>query len=159
LFVCSRIFLFFSRWIKAPIVTQTADGWTEYRVDGLLHRIGGPARVLFSASSPENKQPPAVLRAEYYFAGHLHRVGGPAVINYENGTFSYYRHGKLHRKDGPAVRRETAPSVYTLEYWLDGVAYTADEFEDYVEQDRKFEKISIARTAEEEKNQTKFWKC
>jgi len=99
-----------------PIKTQTAEGLTEYRLNGELHREDGPAY--------DNGQ----WKKEWYLHGKLHREGGPALCTrignwwYYNGELhcetgpavdcantngdkmeEYYIHGKLHRKDGPAL--------------------------------------------------------
>ncbi len=70
-------------------VITTADG-VEYRVNGQLHRIGGPA----------------VARPDGYIAWHerdqLHRVGGPAWT-WPDGYTAWYERGQLHRVDGPAL--------------------------------------------------------
>ena len=85
------------------------DGYKEWRVNGQLHREGGPA----------------VERANgakfWYINGKLHREDGPAV---EYGLKEWWLNGELHREDGPAVE---CPDGYK-EWWLNDREYTEEEF-------------------------------
>ena len=83
----------------------------EWRVNGKLHRIGGPAYVHYE---DERWYKNGVLHREdgpafinnagdkmLYIEGKLHRDDGP-VIEFSNGNESWYRHGLLHNEHGPA---------------------------------------------------------
>ena len=64
----------------------------EYRLNGLLHREDGPARIYSNGI------------VQWYRHGYLHRDDGPAVeANYEYcKKIVYYRDGKKHNETGPA---------------------------------------------------------
>ena len=66
------------------------DGTIRYKLNGLRHRLDGPA----------------VIRADgtqiWYLNGQCHREDGPAFIE-ADGSQSWYRNNKRHREDGPAV--------------------------------------------------------
>ena len=74
--------------------------YTEtYYVDGLKHRIDGPAYILWYLDG-------TMHREHFYVKDHLHRTDGPALTVYrESGHIfseSYYIHDMFHREDGPA---------------------------------------------------------
>jgi hypothetical protein len=82
----------------------------EYRVDGQLHRLDGPAATggtdwWYRYGRLHRDDGPAIddgdCNAEWYQDGRRHRADGPAI---DDGDFSmqYYQYGKLHRVDGPA---------------------------------------------------------
>lgn len=71
----------------------------EYREDGSLHRLDGPAVIYNSGLS------------YWYRKGKLHRDGGPAVT-WCDGDDSWYKDGNLHREDGPAVDWERCQDWY-----------------------------------------------
>lgn len=95
--------------------------------NGLLHRVGGPARVYLDGSAewyihgnPHREDGPAVDmkngHREWYVNGVCHRENGPAVIR-ANGTQEWRRNGVLERDDGPAV-------IYSdgrITWWINGV--------------------------------------
>ena len=57
--------------------------------------------------------------------GKSHRDGDmPAFITYY-GYMAYRKHGKRHREFGPAVIWKDG----SVEYWLDGIEYTKEEFD------------------------------
>lgn len=74
----------------------------------------------------------------------LHREDGPAVIGYRKADNAvlyniWVKNGKRHRLDGPAylywsgglsAATNTTPSI--VEYWINGVEYTKEEFDEYV---------------------------
>ena len=76
----------------------------EYRIDGVLHREDGPARIVGND-----------INNYWYKRGKLHRCDGPA-IEYSNGTRVWYKNNKQHRDDGPAYEGFDGH----LEYWLNG---------------------------------------
>ena len=61
-----------------------------WQVDGMYHRIDGPAIIYASGTQ---------IWCQY---GQFHRLDGPAII-FSDGTEHWYRHNKLHRLDGPAI--------------------------------------------------------
>lgn len=78
------------------------DSWImEYRKNGELHRLDGPA--LLTADGLE----------AWYRHGVLHRVDGPAFVF--GIVEEWHFDGKLHRDDGPAVK----VGEYE-EYWVHG---------------------------------------
>ena len=79
------------------------DNRTEWRRNGKLHRIDGPA-VEYADGD------------KFWFQnGKRHRENGPAVEN-SNGNKYWYQNDVLHRTDGPAV--ENADGY--VEYWENG---------------------------------------
>lgn len=119
------------------------DGRREWRSDGLLHRIDGPAIERANGSKEwwrdglrHRDDGPAVEGVgatfwrngviywippcrEWWQNGRLHREDGPA-IEYGEGCHilyrAWYREGRLHRENGPAV--ETANGH--REWWIEG---------------------------------------
>lgn len=59
----------------------------------------------------------------YFLNGDYHNAKGPAVSNAYG--LQWYRHGDPHRLDGPAVI-----NFYVDEYWVMGVQYTKEDFEE-----------------------------
>lgn len=84
----------------------------EWGINGVPHRIGGPAIInfyaaIFSTNDGSKRKNGKQLNNECWFEnGDLHRIGGPAQTNYyPDGTKSfeqYYVNGRLHRLDGPS---------------------------------------------------------
>lgn len=70
-------------------IILTNTGVQEWREDGELHRLDGPAVIY-----PDGGE-------SWYRKGYFHRLDGPAVT-YTNGELRWYRWGELHRIDGPA---------------------------------------------------------
>lgn len=92
------------------------NGNIEYRLNGLVHREDGPARI---SAMDDIKQ--------WFINGKLHRDDGPAVINKgAHGTlyYAWYWHGILHRKDGPAI---IYPETNGLQWWLHSSQYESFE--------------------------------
>jgi hypothetical protein len=78
-----------------------ADGGYEYRLNGELHREGGPA-----VESGKGDQ--------WWFKHNLlHREGGPAVTH-ANGSRWWYQKGQLHREDGPAYEGADGTTAWYL---------------------------------------------
>lgn len=101
----------------------------EWRVNGVLHRLDGPAviydngeQVWYKDGKRHRIDGPARIcddHEEWYFDGVLHRLDGPAILykNYEE----WYKNGKLHRIDGPARLGKK------YEEWrIDGVLHRLD---------------------------------
>jgi hypothetical protein len=87
-------------------VTVNEDG-TSWRLNGVLHRIGGPA---FEWANGDKW---------WRLDGKIHREDGPAVELADGGK-SWFLNDELHREDGPAVMREDG---YEL-WYLNGKKYT-----------------------------------
>jgi hypothetical protein len=87
------------------------DNFTEWWLNGKLHREDGPAVEKKSGTKA------------WYINGNLHREDGPAVID-ETGNKYWYRNGNLHREGEPAV--EYADGYKS--WYLDGVYYTEEQF-------------------------------
>ena len=113
---------------------EGANGYKEWWVNGKLHRTDGPA-VEYSSGTKE-----------WWVNGKLHRTDGPAIES-SDGSKEWWVNGKLHREDGPAVewvdgskewyhngklQRIDGPAIeYSdrgKEWYIDGVEYTEDEF-------------------------------
>jgi hypothetical protein len=119
----------------------------EYYYAGILHRIDGPARIIWNNSK--------ITHVEYYYMGHVHRINGPAMIsatswdtdschigelfhNFDKPPikniglsssyhYYYYIHGYLHRIDGPAVVRYMPGERLMYEYYYNGHFYSSLE--------------------------------
>ena len=77
--------------LTEPTLTINEHGTHDWRLNGVHHRLDGPARIW---SKPYNGE-------EWIVNGRYHRVGGPARIFQESGQY-WYVNGELHRVDGPA---------------------------------------------------------
>lgn len=72
------------------------DGNIEWVRDGILHRIGGPAK---RSSNIEFSEEIWAVKGKY------HRIDGPAVQRWSHGNKTveeWYHDGKLHREGAPA---------------------------------------------------------
>ena len=83
----------------------------EYRLNGQLHRIDGPAVEYLDGYK------------EWYANGKRHRLDGPA-IEWSDGHKEWWVNGKLHRLDGPAVEYSDG----RRRYFLEGKEMTQDEY-------------------------------
>ena len=96
----------------------------EWRVNGKLHRRGGPAYVRdndrrwYILGKYHREDGPAFINClgdkMWYIEGKLHREDGPA-IEFGNGNLSWYQHGRLHNEHGPAKI-----SAEKVEFFLNG---------------------------------------
>ena len=87
------------------------DNRTEWFLNGLLHREGGPACEYANGNT------------FWYKDGNLHRENGPA-IEYTSGSKFWYKNGLLHREGGPAIESSNGSK-----YWyLEGKELTEKEF-------------------------------
>lgn len=79
----------------------------EYRLNGLLHRDDGPARIYSNGTT------------QWYQNGLLHRRDGPAVeANHEYcKKIVYYQHGEKHNEKGPAYV-ETWRFEHVIKYFF-----------------------------------------
>lgn len=88
-----------------------------WRLDGRLHRLDGPARILNDGSEiwyrggavHRDEDLPASTRIndtgldqEWWLHGQKHREDAPAKV-YEDGRLKWYQNDDLHRIDGPAI--------------------------------------------------------
>ena len=80
---------------------------TVWRLDGVLHREGGPAIEYTNGHK------------SWFKNGQRHRTDGPAVEQV-NGTKFWYQDGQLHREDGPAFERADGHK----EWYLNGKKVT-----------------------------------
>lgn len=121
----------------------TKDGTVEWYKDGTLHRENDLPAIEYSNGSKEwwvNDKlhrigKPAIespLGAKYwYFNGKLHRENGPAI---EYGPHKeWYKHDKRHRLDGPALETMNDKENIIYEWWIEGIQYTEEEFNNYLE--------------------------
>ncbi len=118
-----------------PIMQQMPDGMITWWQLGKIHRLDGPA-VIYPNGVREwcrhgivhREDGPAIEgpghAQKWYLRGHLHRNNGPAVTT-EDGTKLWYQHNLLTRSDGPAIEFRNG----TVQYWVDGLEYSAAEFE------------------------------
>lgn len=74
---------------NTPVKTTTKYE-TVYKLNGLKHRLDGPAVEIMEGSK------------EYWVNGKLHRTDGPAIES-SNGNKEWYLNDKRHRADGPAM--------------------------------------------------------
>ena len=86
---------------QKPICKVSPDGTKQWRLDGKLHRVDGPALEYADGTK------------YWYLNDKLHRVDGPA-IEYANGTKRWYLNGKLHRVDGPAIESPNGDKIWYL---------------------------------------------
>lgn len=66
----------------------------------------------------------------------LHNDTGPASkYTYSDGGYTiwYAKHGKYHRLDGPAIYSyDKKRNSYFSKYFINGVEYTKEEFDEYI---------------------------
>ncbi len=63
----------------------------------------------------------------YYNDDMLHNKNGPTIIH-PSGMVEYFQNGTRHRLDGPAVICDDGEVTYWIEYWIDGIQYSIQEF-------------------------------
>lgn len=100
------------------------DGDKKWWVNGLLHRIGGPAVELNNGDKEywvdgirHREDGPAIdfkFYKVWFVNGKKHRIDGPALIrtNFDNCSEEWFIEGKHHRLDGPAVNRSLYKKWY-----------------------------------------------
>lgn len=105
-------------------------GYTEWKVNGELHREDGPAIINKSGSMEWYKhgkihrdEGPAAISSNgdlyWHIDGKLHNDNGPAAI-YDCGSRFWYKHDKRHREDGPAVESIVCNSLgWYREWWYE----------------------------------------
>lgn len=117
-----------SEWSEVPSNFTGCIEWDygskEWLVNGILHRLDGPARVnsegveyWFKDNNLHRVDGPAIQWSEktyqWYFEGNLHRIGGPAIEN-EDGERQWWVNGNLHREDGPAMEESSGLTEWYL---------------------------------------------
>ena len=119
-----------------PVARRRRNGDREWRVEGKLHREGGPA-VEYAEGGGEwwlhginhREDGPAATFPDgsyaWYHNGWLDRADGPALWE-PDGRVAWYRNGRPHREDGPAIF-----DPYLGYAWaLDGeLFFTEEEYE------------------------------
>lgn len=98
--------------LDGPAIVEV-DGSKHWYVDGVCHRVGGPAieRVLGGTEV-------------WCVNGKRHRLDGPAVEYTEDGSKEWWVNGQQHRLDGPAVERVDGDN----EWWVNDKEYSEEEF-------------------------------
>ncbi len=104
----------------------------EYRLNGKLHREGGPAvewtdgpRQWWLNGQLHREDGPAVEwtdgSRQWLVNGEPHREDGPA-FEQADGSRTWCRKGQRHREDGPAIELANG----TREWWLEGRRHRED---------------------------------
>ena len=96
---------------QEPVMTVNKSGDKEWRLNGKLHRLDGPA--IEWADGTES----------WFHNGYLHRLDGPAVKDAVGSTV-WKRYGKFHRLDGPAIEWTDG----TKAWFINGKYYSEDAF-------------------------------
>lgn len=65
---------------------------------------------------------------EWYQNGKLHRENDLPAAEYASGNKYWYTKGKYNRLNGPAIIYKNG----RVEYWIKGVKYSKEEFEDKI---------------------------
>ena len=84
-------------------------GNRKWLLNGLLHRIDGPAIDCKGG------------KKEWWLNGLRHRTDGPAM-KWSSGKQEWWFNGVLHRENGPAITYEDG----STEWWIDGKQYNED---------------------------------
>ena len=119
------------------VVNNKLGGKKEWRLNGKLHRLDGPA-----IEHPNGSK-------SWHQNGKLHRLDGPAV-EWPDGTKSWYQNGKLHRLDGPAVEWSDGGK----EWYINGIKYNKKEFQTQANIFKGFEDLARIRSKEPIKENT-----
>ena len=96
---------------QEPVMTVNKSGDKEWRLNGKLHRLDGPAIEWADGSE------------SWFHNGYLHRLDGPAVKDAVGSTV-WKRYGKFHRLDGPAIECTDG----TKAWFINGKEYSENEF-------------------------------
>lgn len=113
------------------------SGYTEWYLNGKLHREDGPAiehtdgdKEWWLDGRRHREDGPAVINTDgnklWYFNDKLHREDGPAIVH-PDGHKEYWIHHKLHRIGGPAVINTDG----TKEWYLNGKRVTPGQSGQY----------------------------
>lgn len=126
------VILMVCRLLGDSLLIVHADGCREWRMNGVLHRLHGPAIIrkdgtqewFLNGKQHREGDVPAIIRADgalfWCQNGQLHRNGdAPAFID-ASGTQIWYRHGERHRDgDSPAYIDTSG----IQEWWRHGVRH------------------------------------
>ena len=104
----------------------------EWYVNGVRHREGQPAVILYLESGMKYKE-------KWYLRGAMHREDGPALIEYDVSgrkiREDWYKNGKHHREDGPArtiyINTPAGTSAEFSEYFIEDKWVSEEEFKKY----------------------------
>lgn len=141
-FIYLRALIMVKKTCKRKATYTTNDhGHREYRVNGLLHRLDGPALIhsdnsycWYSNGMLHRLGGPAVKTASsslWYVLDLLHRLDGPAWK--DDKKTCHFVNGKLHRVTGPALIYHDVVSNYHRElYYVNGVSVSKARF-DYLQ--------------------------
>jgi hypothetical protein len=108
---------------NGPAVVIPEQGITEYWLNGEKHNENGPALITPSAEM-------------YYKNGKLHNGNGPAFVSFYNKDREWWVNGVLHNLKGPA-----RISGVNQEYWIHGIKYSEDEFNEYLNIEKEFDTL------------------
>lgn len=146
---------------KGPAVVNP-DGSKEWWFNGKKHNINEPsyyhpkkkdAWFLNSLSIHINGSYKSDYGyEEWWYNGKLHRLNEPAIKK-PNGTKIWYLEGKRHNDNGPAVinpngyyewldingyfKSNKSFKKISNEWWINGKNYTKEEFDEYIQTQRK----------------------
>jgi len=115
---------------EQPTLKTFANGTKEWRLNGLLHRLDGPAKERADGSK------------FWWQKGKLHRTDGPAM-EYANGSKEWWQKGKRHRLDGPSI--EWADG--SKEWWINGENLSESKFNQRIKQ--RIKKLNQANQSNE----------
>lgn len=101
----SSIFNLYLESTQEPEMQEFSDGTKQWRLNGKLHRVDGPAII-------------GLGDERWMQHGNFHREGGPAVTM-SNGSEFWYLHGNIHRTDGPAIKIANMKD----QWWVDNRQY------------------------------------
>lgn len=108
----------------------------------IYHNPDGPA----TSAWYENRQ---LSYAGWFLNGIEHReLNKPSYLQYSsNGSLEweeYKVNGKLHRTDGPALQKFAPVYDPVVEYYINGVKYTKEEFDNYFKDIKDTDKDMLA---------------
>lgn len=98
------------------------DGTHEWRLNGVLHREGGPAQICVDGSK------------KWFKNGVAHREDGPA-IEASDGYKAWIVEGQYHREDGPAIIHQDG----SVEWCIDGKEIKSELV--WIEKDPRFVRL------------------
>jgi len=112
---------------EQSVMTVSPHGTESWHLNGVLHRIDGPAMTHRDGSEEwwkngqlHRAEGPAVTANTglevWYRSGQLHRAEGPTVSQPDSCYEEWYLHGERHRENGPAI---THPNG-SQEWWENG---------------------------------------
>jgi hypothetical protein len=148
-----------SKKTPSPICTKFSyddKKGEEWRLNGLLHREDGPARIYSNGTKQYYKHGylhridgPAVdanhgycTKQVYYFEGVIHNENGPAYIEKwsDSELLKYFENDKLHHLQGPAIilRYLNCKIKDDIQYFINGEYYSRENFQKVIKTLHKF---------------------